>query len=342
MTFPFNSISYAVCRAAVISALAVISSPSLAQEAAASKQVTIGLIEEARPDVNPWAVAWHESVEAMKRKDPSLKVIETYDAFDPVRAEPVARQMIDAGVNVVGLTTFVLTDVAKNLSTDFPKVPMVAATFGVTRQPNLSSVTASYLEIGYANCWLLTKLSKDGRLGVVGAKKAPFETEQLEGCKLGATAANPSAQITLVNTNSFTDTQANREQVKSLLDQGIQNIFLISGTSDLVGGLRLCESSKAHCALIGGDRRWAPTATVTNVMLDFGVVLADLVDQQRTGIIKAKSFDLTFGNGGLKVPDFKGIDAVNPELEKGFQAMVADLASEKISLPDSKSHPGMR
>ena len=178
-------------------------------------------------------------------------------------------QMLDSGANVLALTTFVLSDVAKAVSPDYPKVPMSVTSFGVMRDPNLSSVTASYLEMGYSNCWLLTKLSKDGRIGVVGAQKAPFETEQFEGCKLGAMAANPNSKITLVNTNSFMDTQANREQVKGLFDKGITEINLMSGTEDSVGGLHFCEANKLRCTTWGGDaRRWAPTSTVTTAILD--------------------------------------------------------------------------
>jgi basic membrane lipoprotein Med (substrate-binding protein (PBP1-ABC) superfamily) len=307
------------------------------------KPVTIGLIMEARPEVEPWSAAWHDAAEALKKKDSSIKVLESYDAYDASRAEPVTRQMLDSGASVLAFTTFVLSDVAKAVSADYPKVPMVVASFGVTREPNLSSMTASYLELGYSNCWLLTKLSKDGRIGVVGAQKAPFETEQFDGCLLGAAAANPSSKVVLVNTNSFTDMQANREQVKALIDQGIVDINLISGVEDAVGGLRLCESSKAHCTTWGGDaRQWAPTSAVTTAILDWDVVLEDLVQQARTGEVKVKTFDLTFGNGGLKVPDFSKTDAVSPAIQKEFMAMIADLASGKIQLPTSKIHPGLR
>ena len=323
----------------VVVLLSMAGAPSLA----ADKPITIGLIMEARPEVEPWSLAWHDAAEAMKKKDPSIKVIESYEAYNSARAEPVARQMLDAGANVLLLSTFVLSDVAKTLAPEYKQVPMGVTSFGVTMQPNLSGITASYMEMGYSNCWLLTKMSKDGRIGVVGAQKAPFETEQIEGCKLGAQAANPASNIVLVNSNSFTDTQANREQVKALLDQGITEINLISGTEDSVGGLRLCETSKAHCTTWGGDaRQWAPKSTVTTTVLDWGVVMNELVKQARSGDIKAQAFDLTFGNGGLKAPDFAADSAVSPALQAEFKKTTEDLGSGKIALPPSKVHPGLR
>ena len=47
----------------------------------ADKPITVGLIMEARPEVEPWSLAWHDAAEAMKKKDPSIKVIESYEAY---------------------------------------------------------------------------------------------------------------------------------------------------------------------------------------------------------------------------------------------------------------------
>ena len=56
----------------VVVLLSMAGAPSLA----ADKPITIGLIMEARPEVEPWSLAWHDAAEAMKKKDPSIKVIE--------------------------------------------------------------------------------------------------------------------------------------------------------------------------------------------------------------------------------------------------------------------------
>lgn len=314
-----------------------------ADDKATADEIHIGLVQEARPDVEPWSLAWHDSAEALKSDDSDIKVTETFEAYDATRAEPVIRQLLDGGADVMALSTFVLTDIAKVVAEEHPDVPMVLTSFGVKKQPNLSEATASYLEIGYSTCWLLARLSTDHRVGVVGAQEAPFEVESIEGCELGAKAADPKAEITLVNSNSFTDAQANREQVQNLLSKGIDNIFLVSGTEDAVGGFRLCEQAGAHCVTWGGDaREWAPTASVMTVVLDWKNVLEDLVGQARSGDLEAKSFDLTFGNEGLTVAGIDESDAVDDELLAEFQEMVAGLADESTELPDSTVHPGLR
>lgn len=303
----------------------------------------IGLIQEARPEVEPWSAAWHNAVEAIKADDSSVTSVETFDAYDATRAEPVIRQMLDDGVNVMLMSTFVLADTAKKVAKDYPDVPMAVSSFGVTQDPNLNSVTASYLEIGYSTCWLLSKLSPDGRVGVVDAQGAPFETEIEQGCELGGKAANPDFEAVKVSTNSFTDVQANREQVQSLLDQGIEQIYLVSGTEDAVGGLRLCEEAKAQCATWGGDAtQWAPTSTVLTVNMNWRVVIEELMDQAKNGLKPVQTFNLTYGSKGLEALNYADSAAVPDDVKKEFEGVLADLASEKIELPESPAHPGYR
>ena len=104
-----------------------------------------------------------------------------------------------------------------------------------------------------------------------------------------------------------------------------------------------CEAAKAHCATWGGDARlWAPTASVLTLLLDWTVVMSDLVQQAREGVKEAKVWNLTFANKGLAVTDFKSTEAVSPELQAEFGSVIQGLASEKIELPASKVHPGYR
>ena len=336
-----------VVLAAAISGALVLSACGGSDKSSGSESsgegMKLGLIQEARLEVEPWSASWHDSVQAVIDDNPGTTVTETFDAYDATRAEPVIRQMLDDGANVMLMSTFVLADAAKAVAADYPDIPMIVTAFGVTQKPNLNAGTASYLEIGYSTCWLLTKQSPDGRIGVVGAQEAPFEVEIQKGCELGAKAANPDYKITKLSTNSFTDVQASREQVQTLLDQGIEQIYLLSGTEDAVGGLRLCEEAQAQCATWGGDAaQWAPNGTLLTVGLDWQGVIEELMDQAENGLKDPTTFDLTYGSKGLTALDYADNPAVSDEVQAEFEQVLADLASEKIKLPDSEAHPGLR
>ena len=162
---------------------------------ARAEETKVGVIMEARPAEQPWSGAVYDALQGIVKKDPAVKLSMSYKAYDPTTAEPVARQMIDDGAVIVDFHSFALNDVAHTLSKQFPKIPMAVSSFDPPVQPNLSIFTASYLNIGYSNCWLLAKLSKSGKIAYVAAVAIPYATEVLEGCKLGAAAANPKAEV---------------------------------------------------------------------------------------------------------------------------------------------------
>ena len=60
----------------------------------------------------------------------------------------------------------------------------------------------------------------------------------------------------------------------------------------------------------------------------------ELVKQARSGDIKAQAFDLTFGNGGLKAPDFAADSAVSPALQAEFKKKIEDSGPEDRLAPE--------
>ena len=153
-----------------------------------------------------------------------------------------------------------------------------------------------------------------------------------------------AVDITTLNTNSYTDQQASREQTQKLLDDGIEEIYYVSASAEAVGGFTLCEQVNAHCATWAGDSRtWAPTAGTFSVEIDWTVVMDLLVEQARNGVTEAQVFDATFENGGLKAQPLEGDAAadVPADLVTAFTAMTAELADGTIVLPESAAHPGL-
>lgn len=302
----------------------------------------IGVITEARPSDQPWSAAIVDAVTAYSEKNPGVKAVFSYDAYDPTKAEPVARQLLAGGAKVLILHSFALNDVAHKLAGEFASVPLSVSSFDPPVQPSLSIATASYLQIGYSNCYLLSKLSKSGIIGFVGPMPIPYATELQKGCELGATAANPEARVLVAYSNSFSDLQATREQAQALVDQGADALFPASATEDSLGGFQLCEQRQIPCAGWASDiRRYAPTYGVASAVLDWSGPLAQLIEQSKSGALKAETFNATFGNGGLSPQPFEGTSAelVSAELQADYLAVVGKLGQREISLPPSEAHP---
>jgi basic membrane lipoprotein Med (substrate-binding protein (PBP1-ABC) superfamily) len=305
-------------------------------------ETKIGVIMEARPTEQPWSAAIYDATQALAKKDPNLKFLQSYKAYDPTSAEPVARQMLQEGAVILDLHSFALNDVAHVIAKEFPKVPMSVSSFDPPMQPNLNIGTASYLQIGYSNCWLLAKLSKTGKIAFVGAMPIPYATEMLKGCQLGAAAANKNATVLAGYGNSFNNPQTTREQAQGLLDQGADVLFPMSATEDSLGGFQLCEQKQIPCAGWASDvRRFSPNYGVVSAIVDWTVLLETLIKQQQTGKLEATTFDASFSNGGLTAQPFDGASAklVPSDVQKGYVDVVKGLAEGKIELPKSEAHP---
>jgi basic membrane lipoprotein Med (substrate-binding protein (PBP1-ABC) superfamily) len=307
-----------------------------------AEETKIGLIMEARPAEQPWSAAVYDAAQALAKKNPSLKFLQSYKAYDPTSAEPVARQMLQEGAVILDMHSFALNDVAHVMAKEFPKVPMSVSSFDPPVQPNLSIGTASYLQVGYSNCWLLAKLSKAGKIAFVGAMPIPYATELLKGCELGAAAAKSEAKVLSGYGNSFSNPQTTREQAQGLLDQGADVLFPASATEDSLGGFQLCEQKQIPCAGWASDaRRFSPNYGVVSAIVNWTVLLESLIKQHETGKLEATTFDASFGNGGLTAQPFEGAPAklVPADIQKGYADVVKALTDGKIDLPKSQAHP---
>lgn len=307
-------------------------------ESAGEDSTTVGAVLQARGDVDPWSSTWTSSIDQVESDDSSIKFNTSYEAFDPTAAEPVVRQLLDGGAGVVLMPTFILGDVAKSVAAEYPDVPMLVTGIAEPQEPNLTVAAPSFLQMGYVSCWALTKLSDDGRIGVVKALDDPVQAEIQVGCDLGAKAANPKADITTLNSNSYTDQEANREQTQRLLSDGIDEIYFISGAEESLGGFALCAQEKAHCASYGDTSQWLKGGGVEIINMDWSGITEDLVQQSRDGAPKAEFYNATLQNDGL-VAKLSG-EGVTPELASEFDDMVAQIVDGKIEFPESKAHPG--
>jgi len=250
--------------------------------------------------------------------------------------------MLQQGAAVLDFHSFFLTDVAHVLAKEFPKIPMSVSSFVPPVQPNLSVGILSYLQIGYSNCWLLAKLSKTGKIAYVPAQPVPYATEVLEGCELGAAAANSGAKVLAGYGNSFTNPQTTREQAQGLLDQGADVLFPASATEDSLGGFQLCEQKHIPCAgWVSDTRRYAPNFGVVSAVNNWTFFLEGLIAQHTSGKLEASTYNATFGNGGLYPQPFEGEPGklVPPEVQKGYADVIKALSEGKIDLPKSKAHP---
>lgn len=268
----------------------------------------------------------------------------TDNAFDPTESRPSLEQYLAGDVPLVVVHGFNFTPVVDELAPQHADRFFSEAAF---REPqaNIAVHTFSYLEAGYSMCWLGARLSESGTIGMVGASPAPFNVETHEGCEIGAEAAVPGTTVLEAYANDFVDPQKGREQAQALVDQGADVLFVSGGVGSSAGALSLCGELDIPCMGVNVDQSpAAPEAVVASAAIDWRPFLGDLLDRVEAGDAEGFVYNATYGNGGLVVPTFDGpsADKVPAEVQEEFAAMIDELASEAIELPDSTAHPGHR
>ena len=95
--------------------------------AAIAQDVKIGLIMEARPAEQPWSAAIFDSAEKLKNEDKGVSFSQSFKAFDPTSAEPIARQLLADDHKIMVMHSFALNDVAHKLAESSSRFPCRSA-----------------------------------------------------------------------------------------------------------------------------------------------------------------------------------------------------------------------
>lgn len=278
-------------------------------------------------------------------KDRSINVQFSQNTFDPTQSEPVLRQFLTGGFSVIVVDGFNFAPVVTQLAPQYPKQLFSLASFGHANA-NVGIHTYSYLETGYSMCWLGARLSKSHIIGSVGASAVPFNTEENQGCALGADAAVSGTKVINVFANDFFDQQKAREQTQNVVDQGADVIFVSGGVDSSLGAVAYCKDHSAIiCLAVNTDQSdLAPNNMISSAVIDWKPFLNSVIDEVAAGKFTAHIYDATFENGGLVVPQFKapGSDKVPAGVQQDFLKVIAQLKAGQITLPASGAHPGYR
>ena len=310
-------------------------------EAADDGPLTFAVMLPGTVDDHGWNLAMDQAAQDVAAER-GVEVSISSNTFDPTESEPVLRQFLDGGFDLIVVHGFNFEPVLVQLAPEHPEQLFTMATFSEPGA-NINIHTYSYLQTGYAMCWLGARLSESGTVGMVGAADVPFNSEEHAGCRLGAEAAVPGTTVIETYTNDFFDQQKAREQAQSVVDQGADVIFVSGGVDSSLGALAFCEDQDLVCMGVNTDQSdVAPNTVVSSAAIDWRPFLNDLLDQVESGNFAPAVYDATFENGGLAVPAFDGPSGakVPADVQEEFLQMIDDLAAGAAGLPDSGAHPG--
>ena len=135
-------------------------------------------------------------------------------------AERVFRDLATQGNKVIFGTSFGFMESMLKVANEFPDVKFEHAT-GFKTADNLGQYDVRTYEGAYLAGVVAGKLSKSGKLGVVGSVPIPEVIRNIDSFTLGARSVNPKATTRVVWVNKWFDPGKEREAATTLIGQGV-------------------------------------------------------------------------------------------------------------------------
>ncbi len=194
--------------------------------------------------------------------------------------------------DIIFTTSFGYMDPTYNVAKKYPDVKFMHAT-GYKTADNLSTYQGRGYQSGYLAGIAAGKLTKNNKIGYVGAFPIPEVIYTINAFTLGAQSVNPDVEVSVVWSNTWFDPATERQAAISLLDGGVD---VLANYQDSPAGIQ--AAAERGVWGMGNDsdmNRYAPETYVTNPTLNWGPYYVDVVQSVIDGKWKSKAVF-----GGLK------------------------------------------
>ncbi|WP_168119068.1 BMP family ABC transporter substrate-binding protein [Paenibacillus sp. HB172176] len=198
-------------------------------------------------------------------------------------------------------TSFGYMDSMYNVAQKYPKVIFMHAT-GYKTAENMGTYQGKGFESGYLAGIAAGKLTKDNKIGYVGAFPIPEVIYTINAFTLGAQSVNPDVEISVIWSNTWFDPATERQAAISLLDQGVD---VLANYQDSPAGIQAAQERGVWG--MGNDsdmNSYAPETYVTNPVLDWGPYYTEVIQSVIDGTWKSGSYYGGFKEGMVDIAPF--------------------------------------
>ncbi|MDO6385972.1 MULTISPECIES: BMP family ABC transporter substrate-binding protein [unclassified Uliginosibacterium] len=193
---------------------------TLAGAAHAEEPLKAGFIYIGPTGDHGWTYAHDEGRKAMEAKFAGkVKTTFVENVPETADAERVIRDLASKGHKVIFATSFGYMNAMDKVARQFPKTVFMHAT-GYKSGKNLGIYDVRTYEGAYMLGVVAGKMSKSGKLGVVGSIAIPEVVRNINAFTLGARSVNPKATTRVIWVNSWFDPGKEREAALALISQG--------------------------------------------------------------------------------------------------------------------------
>jgi basic membrane protein A len=199
--------------------------PPTAAPAAAATCLTVGALYGGPMNDAGYNQAMHESMAAMAKNIPCVKLIEAENVPDEAGAKTTMQNMIQQGVKLIFATAFNHQNPAVDLAKANPDVIFEIAG-GYVMGANYANYYADVPDSWYAMGVAAASMTKSNKLGFVAAFPMGWTTTFINSYELGAQSVNPQVQVIVTYTFAWGDHAKEADATNSLINQGVDVITM--------------------------------------------------------------------------------------------------------------------
>lgn len=328
-----RTLSIAIASLAiVVSACGTAATPS--PSSAAGKFRVAMIMPSATTDL-AFSQSMYQALLAMQKKaggEDNFEIKFTENMFNVPDAQAAIRDYATQGFDLVIAHGSQYGGGVEEIAKDFPDVSFAwgtdVNTFGL---PNVFAYTAAAEEGGYVNGVLAAKLSKDKKIGVTGPVEIGDAKTYIDGFLQGVASVDPSIDVTMTWTGSFSDVAKMTEAAKAHIANGAD---ALTGSSQAVVG-------SIGAAKEAGDVLWfgtqsdqsslAPALVVASQIYDWTVVLDDMIPKIQAGTLGGETYRLQLKTDGLKMAFNDGY-SMPADAKAAADKAIADIKSGAVTV----------
>ena len=258
-----------------------------------------------------------------------IEVSEVSDAANSLRT------LIAQGDTLLVVPSSEFHDAMMEVAAEYPDCNFMYLAGEETGAENVMSVEYKENEAAFLGGALAASLSQTGKIGTVLAVQEPLQLRYQYGYMAGAKTVNPDCEVSVLFTNSYTDTNLGQESAKALYDKGADYVSCFAGACNLgvFNAAKEAGEGKYCLGAATGQFDKMPDKIVASVVKSIDVALYDMIkDYKDNG---------TFNGGGCTVLGLKegGVElrytTMNDELlnsiPEDVKASIEDLQNKIIN-----------
>lgn len=249
-----------------------------------------------------WTYAHDQGRKALEAKmGDKVKTTFVENVPETADAERVIRDLATKGHKVIFATSFGYMNAMDKVAKQFPKTVFMHAT-GYKTGKNLGIYDVRTYEGAYMLGVVAGKMSKSGKLGVVGSIAIPEVIRNINAFTLGARSTNPKATTKVIWVNSWFDPGKEREAALTLISQGADVLMQNTDSPAVVQA-----ANEKGVFAFGWDSdmsKFGDKAHLAASVLNWGVIYNQEVEKVAAGTWK--TIDIWYGvkDGAVDIMNF--------------------------------------